>query len=474
MADQSVKSGQEVAKQKRSRGRDLDYWRSRLIRATYTRGGIRHETPDWCVRIQHAGDRHLFNLGTPNQDAAAKRAKEIAAYVKAHGWRAAEARFKHADEKARVKAEKEAVTVGGYLRSVAEVATAQSPRTLAVYESCLRRVAAEIIGKPGKRPSREKIDATPLALLTATELEKWKAARLKACGGNPIAEDTAKTTMNSVLRSCRALFGKKFVPMLRGAGVVLPSPLPFSETALFGEDTSGKFSHDVAVADLVKAAATELAAPRGADESEPAFAARRQRYLAFVLVFAAGLRKAEADTLEWSAVDLDEGTITIRTTEYFRPKTKAAQKPVKLDPETVAILRGYRARARRDRFVLASEALPRPGHRHSFYRCDATWKALAAWLVRQGVTDPKPVHYLRKAITAHVAKRFGIYAAQRHARHTTPQVTARFYSDSDESVAPGVGALFVTPATEAESVVETDFSGKDSAGMKHKAETAIR
>lgn len=446
-----------MAKQ-RSRGRDQDYWKSRLIRATYTRDGIRHQTPNWCIRIQHAGHRHLFNLETPNQDAAARRAKEIAAYVKAHGWKPAEARFKHADEKARVKAEKEAVTVGEYLDRVAELATAQSARTMAVYASCLRRVTAGIIGKPGKKPNREKVDATPLATLTATELEKWKAARLKACEGNPIAEDTAKTTMNSILRSCRALFGKKFVPMLRRDGVALPNPLPFSETALFGEDTSGKFSHDVAVADLVKAAATELAAPQGEAEAEGTFEARRQRYLAFVLVFAAGLRKAEADTLEWNAVDLDGGTISIQTTEHFRPKTKAAQKPVKLDPETVVILRGYRARARRDRFVMASEAMPKPGHKHAFYRCNPTWNELAKWLASQGVTDPKPIHYLRKAITAHVAKRFGIYAAQRHARHTTPQVTARFYSDSDESVAPGVGALFASPATEDGKVVEPDFT----------------
>jgi len=45
----------------------------------------------------------------------------------------------------------------------------------------------------------------------------------------------------------------------------------------------------------------------------------------------------------------------------------------------------------------------------------------------------------------------------RHARHTTPQVTARYYSDG-ESLAPGIGGLFKADQGEGKKVVEGEFS----------------
>lgn len=469
MTDLSEKSGSKVAQKKRGRGRDSEYWKKRLVRRAFVHEGKRRLAKDWSVRIQHAGKRQFFNLETANRSTAAARAKERYEFVKAHGWQAAEAEFKHADETARVKAEKEALTVGGYLAKVAEVATRQEPRTLQVYGSCLRRVVGEIIaGGTGAKVKRDQIDATPLASITAHAVEKWKSARLRKCDGNPIQKETAETTINSILRQCRAVFGRKLVPKLRQAGVKLPEPLPFSGVDLFSEDTSGKFEPQVDPAELVRAAATELDGPRKTDENAADFAARQQCYLAFVLAFAAGLRKGEADTLQWSAVDLDAGKITVATTEFFKPKTRASKKPVQLDPETVKILRGFRARFPKDRFVLRSDMNPRPGIRYSFYRAKATWNALGKWLLGQGVTDPKPIHYCRKAITALMAKRYGIFAAQRHARHTTPQVTARFYSDSEDSIAPGIGEFFNRNASDdGKKILSPKFGEAESEASKN-------
>lgn len=449
MVDLNQKSGSEVAQKNRSRGRDLDYWKKRLVRRRFSYEGETKQAKDWSVRIQHAGRRQFFNLGTPNREAAAVAAKKIAAYVQAHGWVAAEREFRQAEEKARIKTERQMATVGTYLDSLMELAAEHRTRTLAAYAGCLRRLVGDIISRGGRKPDRKMIDQTPLAVLTDDEIEKWKAARIRACEGNPIAEDTAKITANSILRNCRAAFGRKLLnpgrrEALRRSGLVLPDPLPFSRVALFEEDTSGKFTHDVGVEALVRAAAADLSGPRreGEGEGEEEFESRQQQFVAFLLVFAAGLRKGEADTLEWTGIDLEAGTVTVRTTEYFRPKTKASQRPVRLDPEAVEALRRYRAVYRKDQFVLRSPEMPRPSSRHAYYRCELTWSLLSRWLAAQGVRDSKPIHYLRKASAAFVARKFGIFAAQRHARHTTPAITQRYYSDSDETVAPGFGGLF--------------------------------
>ncbi|MCA9450293.1 MAG: tyrosine-type recombinase/integrase, partial [Candidatus Omnitrophica bacterium] len=337
----------------------------------------------------------------------------------------------------------ETTSIGAYLNAVTELATDQRPRTLESYAGCVRRVARDILARKGGRASREKVEALPLQFLSNAEIERWKADRIRACGGNPIKEDSARITANSILRSCRAIFGRKLLTegrkeALRKSGLILPDPLPFSQCVLFEEDTSGKFSHDVAVEELIRAAIRELGAESVDGESGLDSEGRRQRFLAFLLVFAAGLRKAEADTLEWSAIDLEEGTVTVRTTEHFRPKTKASQRPVRLDPETVEIFRRFRAENRKDQFVLRGSGLPRPGSKYAYYRCETTWRELADWLSNKGVRDRKPIHYLRKASAAFVARKFGIFAAQRHARHTTPTVTQRYYADSGETVIPGI------------------------------------
>ncbi|MCA9450478.1 MAG: tyrosine-type recombinase/integrase, partial [Candidatus Omnitrophica bacterium] len=354
------------------------------------------------------------------------------------------AEYKFAEEKARIKASGETTSIGAYLNAVTELATDQRPRTLESYAGCVRRIAGDILARKGGRASREKVEALPLQFLSNAEIERWKADRIRACGGNPIKEDATRITANSILRSCRAIFGRKLLTegrreVLKKAGLLLPDPLPFSKCLLFEEDTSGKFSHDVGVEALMAAAVKELGAESREGESGVERVDRRQRFVAFLLVFAAGLRKSEADALEWNGIDLEGGTLTVRTTEFFRPKTKASQRPVRLDPDVVEMLRRFRAENREDQFVLKGSGLPKPGSKYAYYRCEATWKGLAAWLWDKGVRDRKPIHYLRKASAAFVARKFGIFAAQRHARHTTPTITQRYYSDSDDSVTPGFG-----------------------------------
>jgi len=55
-----------------------DYWRERLQRRSYKGGdGQVVEMPEWHVRIAFRGRREWFNLETPNQAAAATKARDI-------------------------------------------------------------------------------------------------------------------------------------------------------------------------------------------------------------------------------------------------------------------------------------------------------------------------------------------------------------------------------------------------------------
>jgi len=119
-----------------------------------------------------------------------------------------------------------------------------------------------------------------------------------------------------------------------------------------------------------------------------------------------------------------------------------------LDGEVANILTSYKASAKGETFVLRSDkevdmtGLQRP-------RCHRTWKALTKWLKSKGEADAKPVHALRKSIGSLMANKFGIHAAQRLLRHTSPTITSKFYTDRTASVLPGIGALLASPVAKA-------------------------
>ena len=48
-----------------------------------------------------------------------------------------------------------------------------------------------------------------------------------------------------------------------------------------------------------------------------------------------------------------------------------------------------------------------------------------------------------------MTNKFGIHAAQRLLRHTSPTITSKFYSDREASVLPGVGALLESDLSKA-------------------------
>ena len=122
-----------------------DHWFSRLRKRSYTdRHGQIVEIPEWQVRLKKGGREAWFNLGTPNQAAAAKKAKDIFTCLEANGWDAALAKFKpDSDASPRLN-----LTVGDFLKAVKDTAHLRL-RTFLNYQNCLRTIVSEAFGLRG-------------------------------------------------------------------------------------------------------------------------------------------------------------------------------------------------------------------------------------------------------------------------------------------------------------------------------------
>src|SRR6516164_6599828 len=74
---------------------DLRYWKERVFKPVYSAApGVTAQAPNWAVEIQHRGRRHRWSLGTPNQAAAAAKAKELYIFLQANGWEMARAKYR--------------------------------------------------------------------------------------------------------------------------------------------------------------------------------------------------------------------------------------------------------------------------------------------------------------------------------------------------------------------------------------------
>ena len=148
-----------------------------------------------------------------------------------------------------------------------------------------------------------------------------------------------------------------------------------------------------------------------------------------LLALAAGLRRGEIDSLAWPQIDFKRALIRVEATESASLKTADSRGEVPIDPEVVAILRGFRAKATGP-FVIEAEGGeygPRLWGRH--YRADAVFTRLNHWLRKHGVTARKPLDELRKELGSLITAEHGIYAASRVLRHSNVATTAAHYSD---------------------------------------------
>jgi hypothetical protein len=144
--------------------------------------------------------------------------------------------------------------------------------------------------------------------------------------------------------------------------------------------------------------------------------------------------------LEWPSFLWDESAIRIEATKHFSAKSEDSYSDVPIDPQVLELFRGFRARATSD-FVIESPEATRPAALYSFYRCDAQFNQLTAWLRQNGVKAKKPIHCLRKEFGSQLCQTHGIYAASRGLRHSDIKITSNFYTDSRARATIGLGHL---------------------------------
>jgi hypothetical protein len=423
--------GTKQTKQRRRLSKThLDYWRTRIRRPLYTVEGVVHQAPNFAVELQHRGKRRNWTLRTPNQDAAAARAKEIYLYLQANGWEATIQKYRPP-----IATEgKVNVTVGQYIEEVQKFASGRG-RTIEAYARALRKIVADIFNVPGKTSKfdfyggrarwRESIDSRRLAELTPQKIQEWKRAFIARAGHDPIAVRSARTSVNTFLRCSKSLFSREIVFHL--GHVELPDPLPFSRVEFEPRGNTKYFSR-INVKELIAKAREELA-PK---HPEP--------FKIFCLALFAGLRRLEIDLLEWPSFQWEQSVLRVMPTRYFHPKTEDSIADIPIEAELVELFRGYRARAT-GAFVIEASQPPRPEVMYTYYRAQEHFEFLIGWLRKQGIEGNKPLHVLRKEFGSLLCQRGGLYAASRGLRHSNVAITAAVYVDSTARAVTGLGSL---------------------------------
>lgn len=417
--------------------KDPKYWRSRIKR--------RGANPFFQIRFKRDGRDAWLPTGETTIEAACRKARDLWIRVESEGLDAVVG-----SEKKGIRARGPVRTVGDYITTLADHPLKDRrgrlvrDNTVAQYVRKLRTVAAGVGGlDPDDKskyapsgPLRDawlaRVDAVPLKLFTAERVERWRNKFVAKNGTDELSRNVAETTIASAIRNAKSLFRTDrwkasgadlggFVPF-QGVSDGKPAPRPYRAK--------------------IDAQALFLAGVANATRNR----ANRERAKALIVLLAAGLRRSEADLLEWSSINFETGEITIEPTEWFRPKSASAERTVPLPDDLVALLAKLKAKTK-GVFVLEGDE-PRRVAASAWYRADETWNALIQWLRGQGVTATKPLHSLRKEFGSLIYRQYDVFAAQRLLGHSSINQTASVYLTSKDRQAVTLG-LTAPPADDA-------------------------
>jgi integrase len=425
----NTKSEDEMRMQKPAPGKgDIRYWQRR-VRKTGSRGS---ENVFYSVQLQYAGRRMELSLGTANQAEAAARAKDQYLFLVSNGWPEFLAKYR-ARETPLAPA---TLTIGQYLDAV-RTQTELSPVTVEGYAKKLRQIVADIMSvnaskarydyrKGGYHQWLGAVHAVPLVSVTPDRIREWKKRFIEKAGKNELRRRSRTVSCNSMIRQARSLFSRKNV--LDKLNIALPAPLPFDGVSVERRTDTKFYGCGVDPRNLLRDAAAEL----GNEHPE--------EFKAFLLALVLGLRRREADLLEWESFDFATGTLRIQATRWYKLKTNESAAVLPVEPEFLALFRGWRAKATSE-FVIESDRAPKSVS-YQWYRCQETFNALLAWLRAKGVQGQKPFHQLRKLFGSELAQRHGIHVASASLRHADISTTTQFYSDRTVKLTAGFGAVF--------------------------------
>ncbi|MFD2255308.1 tyrosine-type recombinase/integrase [Luteolibacter algae] len=410
---------------------DVRYWKSRLKKRSYKSGGKTVEIKEWQVRLFSGSSEEWFNLGSQNQSAAARKARDIYLFLRANGMAETVARFK-----AKPEEETKVSTLGEYIEAV-EAQCTLNPETLYSYARKVRQIVGEILNIPyspkkydyvkgGQGAWRKKVDGFRLEQLTTAKINMWKKRYVEKAGTDPLKRKRAERTANSCIRNSKALFGKRIIRQLRG--IELPEEIPFREVEYFRQ-SANRYHSKVNVEDLIAKAGEEL------QEAEP------EQFKIFILAIFVGLRRKEIDMLMWSAFDWKRSVIRVQHSEFHSLKSDASADDIPVEPEVMALFKAFHEEAAGEVFVIRSDRAPKISKSYRYYRAEKEFKALLDWLRSNGVEDNKPIHTLRKEFGRLITEQHGIFAASKLLRHSSIQVTASFYADDTRHLTVGLGNL---------------------------------
>jgi integrase len=414
------------------------YWLKRVYRPEIKRkNGSRDTSPNYAVRLSYAGRSKRLSLETPNQEAAADKAREMFVFLTANGWAAFLTRYRGPHQSSRdhepVPGVKTNVSVGDFLGAV-RMESDLSEKAFKDYAVCFRFILSEIrslektksrYGKKGRTKWTAVIEAILLSSITPDKVRAWKRAYIERAGRDELARKRFSVSCNSYLRRARSLFSKRNV-LDKLKSIRIPDVLPFDGVQLEPRADTKFYGAGVDAMKLVRAAIKEL----GDDRTE--------ELKVFLLAITLGLRRREIDLLEWDSFDFERGTLHIRPTKWYKLKTRESAVELPVETEILALFRGWRARATAE-FVLESLSPPKAVS-YQFYRCEETFQALLGWIRGKGVQEHKPLHTLRKLYGSALADLHGLHAASAGLRHSDIKTTHDFYADRRVKVTPGFGS----------------------------------
>tara|TARA_R110002096_G_scaffold342549_2_gene535534 strand:+ start:5159 stop:6475 length:1317 start_codon:yes stop_codon:yes gene_type:complete len=404
------------------------YWRDRVEKVTCRNGD---ESPCYSVRIVYQKKRVRFPLDTANKEAAASKSAKIFQFLIENGWEDTLEEFKPQTVGKEAKLYK-GDTVGALIEAASRLSTAR-PQSKDAYTKAFRRVVAGVMRiedgkkfdglKGGTKAWQAAVDAVQLSEITPAKVTGWKNLYLEDANQNGSKFQSAKTTVNSLIRNAKALFSRKLLPFLEKE-IKLPDPLPFEQVAM-EKSASMRYHSKIDATAIIQAAMGELR------DSDP------EVLKVLTLACICGLRISEIDYLLWDAFDLDRGVLRVETTEYHELKSADSSGEIDLNEQMVALFRDFRADSAGD-FVVESErsTTKRPGSRH--YRCDSVFVRLRNWLRWKGVKAKKPIHELRKEVGSIIASEHGIFEASRYLRHSDIRITAAIYVDKKQRITPSL------------------------------------